>query len=170
MNRRKSIKHLATLSAGLISLPAWANGWRIETLNYNASVFSSSEQEILAAVVDAIIPAGDSIGALTVGVDKFLEKLFAQCYEVATQENVKRQLNNLETQALSEYGKSYSSADILQRQALLLKMAEDEPDKKDFLKLIKSETIRGYSTSKEVMGDHLKYKVIPGHYKGCVEI
>jgi Gluconate 2-dehydrogenase subunit 3 len=157
------------LSSGLISLPAWANGWQVETLNSN-SIFDLTERDILAAVADTIIPQGNSMGALSVGVDKFLEKLLADCYDVAIQDNVKKQLNNLDAMALTAYGKSFPSADQPQRQELLLKMAGDEKDKKDFFNLMKSETIRGFNTSKEVMGDHLKYKVVPGHYKGCVDV
>ena len=170
MNRRNYIKNLALLSSGLISLPAWADGWQAATLTLPPSLFAATEQEILTAVVDTIIPQGNSIGALSVGVDTFLQKLLADCYDGATQDNVKKQLNYLETQAQTSFGKSFTSADQPQRQELLLAMASDEKDKKDFFNLMKSETIRGFNTSKEVLGDHLKYKVVPGHYKGCVEI
>jgi hypothetical protein len=158
------------LSSGLISLPAWANGWRVSDLTISASTFAASEQEILTAVVDTIIPQGNSIGAIAVGVDKFLQKLLSDCYDTATQDNVKKQLNHLEAMSVTAYGKSFASADQFQRQELLLKMASDEKDKKDFFNLMKSETIRGFNTSKEVLGDHLKYKVVPGHYKGCVDV
>jgi len=158
------------LSSGLISLPAWANGWRVSDLTISASTFATSEQEILTAVVDTIIPQGNSIGAIAVGVDKFLQKLLSDCYDTATQDNVKKQLNHLEAMSVTAYGKSFASADQFQRQELLLKMASDEKDKKDFFNLMKSETIRGFNTSKEVLGDHLKYKVVPGHYKGCVDV
>lgn len=158
------------LSSGLISLPAWANGWQVQDIASGPSAFAVSEQEILTAVVDTIIPQGNSIGALSVGVDKFLQKLLNDCYDTVTQDNVKKQLNNLETMSLAAYGKSFASVDQLQRQELLIKMSSDEKDKKDFFNLMKSETIRGFNTSKEVLGDHLKYKVVPGHYKGCVDV
>jgi hypothetical protein len=171
VKRRDSIKSIVLLSSGLISLPAWANGWQAQDITSGgASVFATSEQEILTAVVDTIIPQGNSIGALSVGVDKFLEKLLNDCYDSATQDNVKKQLNNLEAMSLITYGKSFASADQIQRQELLIKMSSDEKDKKDFFNLMKSETIRGFNTSKEVLGDHLKYKVVPGHYKGCVDV
>jgi hypothetical protein len=93
--------------------------------------------------------------------------LLNECYDTATQDNVKKQLNNLEAMSVTAFGKSFASADQLQRQELLLKMSVDE---KDFFNLMKSETIRGFNTSKEVLGDHLKYKVVPGHYKGCVDV
>ena len=158
------------LSSGLISLPAWAYGWKVKDVAGSTLLLAATEQEILTAVVDAIIPQGNSIGALAVGVDKYLQKLLKDCYDTDTQDNVKKQLNILEAMSVTAYGKSFASADQLQRQDLLLKMSSEEQDKKDFFNLMKSETIRGYNTSKEIMGDHLKYKVIPGHYKGCVDV
>ena len=73
------------------------------------------EEDILASVVDTIIPAGDSIGALSVGVDKFLIKLLADCYEKDVQDNVKNQLNNLNTSAEAAYKKSFATCDQAQR-------------------------------------------------------
>jgi hypothetical protein len=52
-----------------------------------------------------------------------------------------------------------------------MKLADSsDKDEKDFFDLMKSETIRGYSTSREVMTNYLDYKVAPGHYYGCVDI
>src|SRR5882724_517632 len=78
--------------------------------------FSRDQQEILASISDAIIPpgpaslgaagiagtssaaaapnaaaAGASIGALSAGVDKYLQKLIDDCCEPAVQQNVKKQ-------------------------------------------------------------------------------
>ena len=52
------------------------------------SSFTLSEQQVRLHC-DTIIPAGDSIGALSVGVDKFLQKLIDKCYDSKVQENVK---------------------------------------------------------------------------------
>ena len=35
---------------------------------------------------------------------------------------------------------------------------------------MKSETIRGFNTSREVMLQYLNYKIVPGHYYGCVDV
>jgi hypothetical protein len=171
MNRRTSLKKLMAASGALIALPSWARGWSVSDLTTDISSFNLTEQDLLASVADTIIPAGNSIGALTVGVDKFLQKLIDNCYEKDVQDNIKVQLMGLETIAQSSFGKSFSSCDQIQRQELLVKLstAEDKAEK-DFFDLIKSETIRGFNTSKEVMLDYLKYKVVPGHYYGCVDV
>ena len=171
MNRRDTLKKLILTSGGLIALPAWANGWTIGDLTAHHSSFSGAEQDLMASVADTIIPAGDSIGAISVGVDKYLQKLIEKCYEQEVQDNVKTQLMGLDASAQNTYGKSFASCDQLQRQNLLITLSTSEPkEEKDFFSLMKSETIRGFNTSKEVMTDYLRYKIFPGHYFGCVDV
>jgi hypothetical protein len=171
MNRRTTIKNLLAASGGLVALPSWAQNWSIAELTRLPSSLSATSQEILASVTDAIIPPGNSIGALSVGVDKFLQKLITNCYEKDVQENVKTQLAALDASARSSYGNAFSNCDQTQRQALLTKLAASEDkNEKDFFSLIKSETIRGFSTSREVMLQYLHYKILPGHFYGCVDV
>lgn len=158
-------------SGALITLPAWANGWSTVDLIGIQSSFSASEEVTLSSVVDTIIPAGDSVGALTVGVDKFLQKLFADCYEEDVRRNISEQLAALESVTQERHAKSFSDCDQIQREELLSGLVVSETkEAKDFFELIKGETIRGFRTSREVMLDFLDYKIVPGHYFGCVDI
>ena len=171
MNRRNSLKTLMMASGALISLPSWAEGWTPDTLTLGQSSFSSQELDLLTSVSDTIIPAGNSIGAVAVGVDKFLQKLFQDCYEKDVQANIKNQLLKLDKNSQNANGKSFSACDQQQRQDMLLKFSSSEDKaEKDFFDLVKSETIRGFNTSKEVMLNYLNYKVVPGHYYGCVDV
>jgi hypothetical protein len=171
MNRRTTLKNLLIASGGLVALPSWAEHWNVEALTLLPSTFSPVDQQLLASVVDTILPAGNSIGALSVGVDKFLEKLIAKCYEQDVQNNVTTQLSVLDEKAKSTYAKSFPNCDQLQRQTLLETLAASEnKNEKDFFTLIKSETIRGFNTSREVMLKYLNYKILPGHYHGCVDV
>ena len=160
MKRRESLKYIAAA----VALPAWIDGWSKNTLAHVSS-FTTIEQETLASVVDTIIPAGNSLGALSVGVDKFLQKLIDDCFEADVQNNVKKQLAALNT------GKHFSQLTQKERETLLLQLdSSSDTAQKDFFKLMKSETIRGFNTSKEVMLQHFKYKIAPGHYYGCVDV
>lgn len=157
-------------TAGLVALPSWAQGWSVDTLAHQTT-FSANEQEMISILADTIIPAGDSIGALSVGVDKFLQKLFDRCYEKEIQDNIRKQLAAIEASAQEQHRKAFAQCDQTQREQLLLKFSESENEnEREFFKLIKSETIRGFSTSKEVMVDFHDYKVAPGHYYGCVDV
>jgi hypothetical protein len=171
MNRRETIKAMMASSGALIALPTWAEAWNRTDVAAHDTSFSPQTQETLAAVADTIIPAGSAIGALSVGVDKFLQKLIDNCYEKEIQENIKIQLQSLETSARTRYGKAFGECDQVQREGLLLEFAGSENAKEaEFFKLIKSETIRGFNTSREVMVNYLKFKQVPGHYYGCVDV
>ena len=124
MDRRKVLKQIAIATGGLITLPQWMISCGISDSNVHTTSFSSIEQQLLASVSDTIIPAGTrqlwSIGALSVGVDKYLQKLIDDCYEKDVQDNVKLQLNGLEKSAKTKFRKSFADCSQLQRQELLL--------------------------------------------------
>jgi hypothetical protein len=171
MNRRKAIKNLAIVSGGLITLPQWMVSCGVSDTTIHQTSFSVAEQKILASITDTIIPAGNSIGALSVGVDKFLQKLIDDCYEKDVQENVKTQLKSLEGSAKTTNNKSFADCTQTQREQLLSKLSTSaNKSEKDFFDLIKSETIRGFNTSQKVMQEYLGYKVAPGHYYGSVDV
>jgi hypothetical protein len=171
MNRRKVLKQLAIATGGLVILPQWMISCGISDSNVHKTSFSAMEQQLLASVSDTIIPPGKSIGALSVGVDKYLQKLIDDCYEQDVQENIRLQLNGLEKSAKTKFKKSFPECSQPERQELFLALSSSNvKPQKDFFALIKSETIRGFNTSQKVMQDYLNYKVAPGHYYGCVDV
>lgn len=171
MNRRTALKKLAIASGGLIILPHWMGCGTNDKPATHLSSFSANEQQLIASITDTIIPAGNAIGALTVGVDKFLQKIIDDCQEKAVQDNVKVQLKKLEIQSKDQFKKSFSESSQEERQKLLLQLSTSrDKNEKDFFTLMKSETIRGFNTSQQVMEKYLHYKVAPGHYHGCVNV
>src|SRR5882724_10467492 len=171
MNRRGAVKNLVIAYGGLISLPFWMEACGIGDKKTHLSSFSPDEQDLLAKIADTIIPAGNSIGALSVGVDKFLQKIVDDCYEKPVQDNVKKQLQALQASAKNHFEKYFAGCSQQQRQEMLLKFqGSQSKDEKDFFELMKTETIRGFNTSQKVMEEYLHYKVAPGHYYGCINV
>lgn len=171
MDRRNAIKNIVIVSGGLITLPQWMVSCGVSDTTVHQTSFSIVEQKTLASITDTIIPAGHSIGALSVGVDKFLQKLIDDCYEKDVQENVKTQLKYLEETAKTINKGSFADCTQAQREELLLKLSTSrKKDEKDFFDLVKSETIRGFNTSQKVMQEYFGYKVAPGHYYGSVDV
>jgi hypothetical protein len=171
MDRRKLLKNIAIVSGGLITLPEWMVSCGVSDTTIHPTSFSVAEQKILASITDTIIPAGNSIGALSVGVDKFLQKLIDDCYEKDVQDNIKAQLKALEGSAGTTHKKSFGDCTQAEREGLLFKLSSSQDKaQKDFFDLAKSETIRGFNTSQKVMTDYLNYKVAPGHYYGCIDV
>lgn len=171
MNRRDMIRSLMAASGGLVALPSWAIEWDISSVSQQISSFSPDEQHMISAIADTIIPEGDGIGALSTGVDKFLVKLFDNCYEEPVRENIKSKIRELSEHSANGYSKEFHACTREEREKMLMTMANStDKSSKEFFELIKSETIRGFTTSKPVMVNYYKYKVVPGHYYGCVDI
>lgn len=171
MKRRDALKTIMMASGGLIALPSWAMGWNAKHMALPSSAFTEAEQTLISAVADTIIPEKDSIGALPVGVDKFLIRLFDECYEQDVQDNIKTQLKNLNEAAQNATGGEFPSGTQGQREEWLLTFSKSEnPAQSEFFNLVKSETIRGFRTSQVVMEEYLDYEVMPGHYDGSVDV
>ncbi|HMS67176.1 MAG TPA: gluconate 2-dehydrogenase subunit 3 family protein [Saprospiraceae bacterium] len=169
MNRRDTLKTLLTASGSLAFLPAWSSNWRKTDLEFDRSVFTPTEQSTIKSIADTIIPKGNSIGALDVGVDVFLMKLFADCYDETVQNNIKVQVKALNDRAEGKYSNVFEKCSQLEREAIFLSFNSEAADEKRFFNLLKSETIRGYSTCEEILGEKLGYVVVPGFWDGCAD-
>jgi hypothetical protein len=171
LDRRLAIKNLAIASGTLITLPFWMQACGVSDTDTHDSSFSKSEQELFASLTDTIIPAGNSIGALSVGVDKYLQKLFDDCYEKHDQDNIRNQLKAINVSAKKTCGESFTQCTPAQREALLMKWsASHVKEEKEFFELVKKETISGFNTSQKVMEEYQDYKVAPGHYYGSLNV
>lgn len=170
MNRRNALINLLVASGTVVSLPFWMQSCGISESDEHTTNFSPKELQLISAVADTIIPAGTTIGALSVGADKYLVKMLDDCYETEVRENVKKQLVAVDEFSNNTYNKKFTNCTPQEREKTLIHFADSGvKEEKEFFDLVKSETIKGFATSREVMADHLGYKVAPGHYYGCVE-
>ena len=163
---------MALATGSMVILPSWAKGWHKNQLLATQSCFTTEEEKLLTSLADAIIPAGqENVGALSVGVDQFLIRLFSDCYEKEVQDKIKHQLLQINQKAMNNYQRSFEHCANGQKMSIMEQFAcADDQEVQDTFQLFKSETIRGFRTSKKVMTEYLNYQVIPGHFKGCVEI
>lgn len=181
MDRRKSLKILGGTAAGIAGLVLADWKWQLVDQMTHKGFFTFKEEKLITAIADTIIPAGlppkvptpdaKPIGALSTGTDKFLYRLFEHCYAKEDQDLIKNQLAALEQKSKETTGKSFAKNSQAEREKLLMALgnSEDESEKK-FFDLMKSQTIMGFTTVKEVMADYRGYKVAPGFFKGCVEV
>ncbi|MCS4436542.1 gluconate 2-dehydrogenase subunit 3 family protein [Aquiflexum gelatinilyticum] len=181
MDRRKSLKILGGTAVGIAGLVLVDWKWQLVDQLTHKGFFSFKEEELITAIADTIIPAGlppkvptpdaQPIGALSTGTDKYLIRLFEHCYEKNDQDLIKAQLASLAEKSKSEIGKSFDKATQEEREGLLLSFASSENEKeKKFFDLIKSQTITGFTTVKEVMVDYRGYKMAPGYFHGCIDV
>lgn len=162
---------MAGAVGGLISLPAWANGWTAETVRSTRTILSRSQTDLLAELVETIIPATDTPGAKALNVHQFVQKMVADCSPKSAQDTLQQGLDSLDGLAKTAYNKSFAEGDVTQRTALLTQLSQSTDEaQKGFYALVKGLTIRGYMSSEYVMTNLTHYQFIPGHYYGCVPV
>ncbi|OOG76837.1 gluconate 2-dehydrogenase subunit 3 family protein [Algoriphagus sp. A40] len=174
MERRKSLKIIGGSVAGIAGLVFADWKWQIVDRFTHAGFFSFDEEQLISAIADTFIPVGlpakiptpdaQPIGALSTGTDQFLIKLFEKCYEKEDQDMIKAQLKVLKKSGFEDF-----SQEEKEKTLMALKDSENEDEKK-FYDLMRSNTIMGFTTVKEVMADYRGYQVAPGFYNGCVEV
>lgn len=170
MNRRNALKLLAIASAGA-ALGHWSIGYAAVKKLVENSIFDLDEQDLIIAIADTFIPQGDFYGALDLGVPVYLLGYFNKCVENETQNNIKMQLNILNSTAITNFGRGFAECASGEREKLLLAFSKSASEaEKTFFELMKSQTIQGFRTTKEVMTNHYHYRVIPGTYQGCIDI
>ena len=174
MDRRKSLKIIGGSVAGIAGLVFADWKWQIVDRLTHAGFFSFEEEQLISSIAETFIPEGlppilptpdaQPIGALSTGTDQFMIQLFEKCYEKEDQELIKSQLR-----ALQKGGFLDLSQEEREQALLALKDSEVE-EEKTFYNLMRSNTILGFTTVKEVMVNYRDYKVAPGFYKGCVDV
>lgn len=174
MDRRKSLKILGGTAVGIAGLWLADYKWQLLDGINHKGFFTAKEEKLISSIADTIIPEGlppktptpnaKPIGALSTGTDIYLMKLFEHCYEKDDQDKIKLQLK-----ALDEKG--FLKASKQEREAMLLALnSSDNEEEKEFFDLMKSQTITGFTTVKEVMVAYRDYKVAPGFYTGCADV
>ncbi|MBC3786635.1 gluconate 2-dehydrogenase subunit 3 family protein [Spirosoma utsteinense] len=171
MERRSALITLAGAVAGLVSLPGWATGWSAESIQLDRALVTTDQRDLLAEIVDTIIPKTDTPGAKELKVHQLIEKLVADCSDKAAQDTFAKGLTTVDELAQQSFNKPFAKGDATQRMALLTQMSQStEPVQKDFYGLVKNMTIRGYMNSEYVMTNLTNFQFIPGHYYGCVPV
>jgi hypothetical protein len=174
MNRRNSLKLIGGSVAGIAGLALVDWKWQIVDRLTHQGFFSFEEEKMITAIAATFIPDGHPpilptpdakpIGAISTGTDQFLIKFFEKCFEKEDQDLIKAQLKSLHSSGFLDF-----STEEKETTLLAMDTSEDEEEKK-FYGLMRSNTIMGFTTVKEVMVEYRGYQVAPGFYNGCVDV
>lgn len=198
MHRRALLKNL-TFGLGYVAVtPALLNlmaSCGAKEDSWKPLFFSSEEKHIVKNLVDIIIPASDTPGALDVNVPQFIDLLY---HDIKTEEEksvfkegaalfskqfvntfdshtIKGTKENFETLLSTYFNLSTEDSEaILEHQNISREnfSAEDleQYTVYNFLLSVRYYSIFGYITSEKI-GEHvLAYDPIPGTYKACISV
>ena len=169
MQRRSAVKNIALTIGTSIVLPSWVNAWNKESFQNNYSKISTFQENLLAEIVETIIPKTNTPGAKELNVQQFIPVMVKDCYDKNTQAVYAKGFDLVDKNAKNAFSKSFLECDIKQRLEILDNMSKSEnSDEKNFLQLVKRLTIQGYMSSEYVMTNLRVYEYAPARYHGCV--
>lgn len=169
MNRRNSIKYVATLLGGVFSAPTLLamNRWEQNTIIEKTDLsLTDTQRKIVAEVAEMIIPKSDtsgeaSPGAKDAGVPAFIELMLKDCYDSVAQTTFQQGISALEQDKFLEM-------DATARTEKLKKMEIEAKASRvgvSFWRLIKELTLLGYFTSEQGIKSSFDYVQIPTKFE-----
>ena len=158
MNRRNAIKQFFVVAGGIMIASACDFTPTATSIQLNHIKLFRAEEDLLAELVEAILPQSDSPGAGELKLHLFVMKMVDDCTSPADQQLF------LDGLKLAESVKG-QPIDKVQRYLLNLSEKQDV-----FFKILKGRTIQGYKNSEYIMKNKLVYELVPGRYNGSVKI
>jgi hypothetical protein len=141
--------------------------------------YSDPEVEFFGDVAETILPSTDTPGAREAGIGPFIARYSAACYPPEHVAILKSGLVQIEADMRKQYGKGYWQASAEEKRLLLVEIdrqakehahqLEGKPDgAPHYFTLLKQLTLYGFFTSEAGATRLVRYRPIPGPYKGCV--
>lgn len=131
---------------------------------------------LLDEIAETILPRTDTPGAKDAQVGRFIARHAVACYDEAKLAILRAGLADVDRRSRKETGRDFTSAGAEQRQTLLMRIdaeakrhSKDQPDRPPhWFTLFKQLTLFGFFTSEAGATQVLRYRPIPGPYKGVV--
>lgn len=185
MDRRKVLQQTGLLAGASILMPSMVSLFQsCETVNrsdWKPLFFNVEESHTISTLLDMILPRTETLGALDVKADIFIDKVFAETYDKTGQENIRAEITAFNANCKKKLGTIFIDLSEADR-TKVLQEAEATSEKFNpgvwgtsvgkqktigFYRSIKSMAIWAYFTSEEIGEKVLNYDPNPGSYEPC---
>jgi hypothetical protein len=178
MDRRTALKQAALFAGGVALLPSCSFGPERVAMALNNLQIDVDQQDLLAKIVQTIIPSGEVPGAEELEVYKFVLVMADDCMEKNQQVVFTTGLQKFAPFVKDNFEKAFAKGDQAYKEKVLtdiMGMDDSEESSKPGLKEVKSflsttkrYAIQGYMQSQYIMTEKFPYKHVPGPFQACV--
>ena len=188
MKRRTALKNTALFAGATVLLPSLTTLLQScqeqPRISWQPTFLSIEHAELLATLVDSILPRTNTPGGLDVKVDMFMDLVFSELYNEEGKKNILADLNAFDEKCRTKFGNRFSELTDAQRVEIM--NAEEASNAKfnggvwgtavgkqapvGFYRSMKSLVLWGYFSSEEIGRDVLNYDPVPGDYQGCLPL
>ena len=185
MDRRKVLQQTGLLAGASILMPSMVSLFQscetVSRSDWKPLFFNVEESHTVSALLDMILPRTETLGALDVKADIFIDKVFAETYDKTRQENIRAEITAFNANCKKKLGTIFIGLSEADRNKVLQE-AEATSEKFNpgvwgtsvgkqktigFYRSIKSMAIWAYFTSEEIGEKVLNYDPNPGSYEPC---
>ncbi|MBL7698555.1 MAG: gluconate 2-dehydrogenase subunit 3 family protein, partial [Chitinophagaceae bacterium] len=106
MKRRSLVRNLVIVAGGLVLLPSCSGDTSKASIQLNNLDIDAGTEELLAQIVETLIPETDTPGARALNIHLFVLKMLDDCYEKDDQQKFLAGLSDLEILAKKQFGHS----------------------------------------------------------------
>jgi len=144
-----------------------------EATNGDPFFLSHDQFDDLACVVDLMIPATDTPGALEAGVPRFMDRMLADWASEESRGTLMRAIREVQDRAEALHGRPLSKQSAEQQLAALQRIdreAYESGDDASPYRQLKALILFSYYSSEIGASVELRYNPVPGDYPGCVPL
>lgn len=187
MNRRKALENSGILALATLGAPSVISMLQScqtqERLDWRPKFLSEDEARTISKLVDLLLPATDTPGALDVKVDIFMDQFFEEAMDETGQQQIRKAIAEFNEQCEQKYGKQFADLDASVQQEVMRSWeaspkfnpgvwgtAVGEQQPISFYRSLKSMALWAYMSSEEVGKNILSYDPIPTEYRGCISV
>ncbi len=176
MTRREALQRATALS-GLTLTPALfavLEGCQTSIEPARTSqIFTPPQWALVRQLVDRILPATETPGALELGVDRFVDVALGQLYTEEQRQHLLKQMDefSLRDDRFAEDNPTTADQKLLLLEQTYAAERDAQPDAPPpFFRTIKQLALLGYFTSEPVMKNQMNYHAVPGRYVACTKL
>ena len=175
INRRELLLGAIALVGGAAALTACSEA-AVDAIDLHRGerlFFDKDQMRLLSRIVDIMIPASDTPGALAAGSDVFIDGLMAHWAAADTQRYYVGILQGIDQQASTLHGLSLVDCSEQQQQDVIRAVDQSAfgpaPDVAGFRDL-KALILAAYYSSEIGASVELQYELVPGRYLPCAPL
>ena len=185
MERRKALQRTGLLAGAAVIMPSLLSLFQSckteSRLDWQPAFLKEEEVKTISALLDMILPRTETPGALDVKADMFIDKVFAETYDITGQKNIRAEIATFNADCKKTFGAIFTDLNEADRTKVLqeaeattekfspgiwgVSIGEQKPI--GFYRSLKSMAIWAYFTSEEIGKKGLSYDPIPGNYDPC---
>lgn len=181
ITRRQALGRVGVLLGGMVSAPTVAgvlSGCERQTgPDWTPSILSDSQNAMIDAMAEIIIPATDTPGASAANVNRFIDAIVGESW---LEEDRTRFMDGLEaanSRCKKTYGASFVELPSEKQRAFVAELDDEtfgpdapeaDPETPSFYRMLKELVIVGYYTSEVGATQELRTNIVPGTYDGDV--